>query len=162
MNKVNGLKYENFRCFQYFTLNSIHDMMVESALNSSHFIFGCFVTLVTILFPFLFCPICRNEKANIEAEKCFFPSSTIRKEPAKTDNKNWLCMLLRARDHKKGQHKTEREENGHDTRIRLRQVCTFAILHLLRFLHEKSEHITEFDDTNGVRLIKALDRHANR
>lgn len=57
----------------------------------------------------------------------FFSSSTKRKEPAKTDNKNWLCML-RARDHKKGQHTREREENGHDTRIRLRQMCTSATL----------------------------------
>jgi hypothetical protein len=104
------------------------DMMLESALNSSHFIFGCFVTLVTFMFSFLFCPICLNEREQISRLRNVF-SSTKRKEPAKTDNKNWLCML-RARDHKKGQHTREREENGHDTRIRLRQMCTFAALQL--------------------------------
>jgi hypothetical protein len=41
------------------------NMMLESALNSSHFIFGCFVTLVTFMFSFLFCPICLNEREQI-------------------------------------------------------------------------------------------------
>jgi hypothetical protein len=58
--------------------------------------------------------------------------------------------MLRARDHKKGQHTREREENGHDTRIRLRRMCTFATLQFHGTLsHEKFR----VDDTNDLRLI---------
>lgn len=58
------------RCLR---LDSDDTMMLESALNSSHFTFGCcLVTLVTFMFSFLFRPICLNERTNIEAEKCFF------------------------------------------------------------------------------------------
>lgn len=48
--------------------------------NSSHFLFGCLVTLAAFMFPFLFL----NERTNIEAEKCFrFFVEEKSKEPAK-------------------------------------------------------------------------------
>lgn len=88
---------------------------LESALNPSHFEFGCLVTLVTCMLR-SFCVRCALTREQILRLRNVF-SFFLRQQ--KTDNKNWLCML-RARDHKKGQ---QQEENGHDTNQRVQQSC---------------------------------------
>lgn len=144
------------------------DMRLANALNSSHFTFGCLVTLVTFMFFYSFSVLSALTREQISRLRnaFFFLRRLKRKEPAKTDNKNWLCML-RARDHKKGQHTRKREENGHDTRIRLRRMCTFATLqfHGISFAWEIPswwhKRPASHHDTFFKHLIKVMNRNSS-
>ena len=75
--------------------------------------------------------------------------------------------MLRARDHKKGQHTRKREENGHDTRIRLRRMCTFATLqfHGISFAWEIPswwhKRPASHHDTFLNHLIKVMNRNSS-
>lgn len=145
-NKTIDEKYGNFRWFQHLKKhfeasiscmvsdpNDPLETLIRSASNSSHF------NRLLRYSRYLLVPIpsalTREPTLRLRNVSFFVEEWKKSKEPAKTDNKNWLCML-RARDHKKGQQRKEREENGHETRIRLRKMCTFAVLHFIR-AHKK-------------------------